>query len=163
MSMNLSSHAKADKIKWIAIAAAVVLLAAGLIALFVKISGNETTRQIGYTEYAVGRLSDTDGKTLVKDDDSGIYMKDYVETDGLQVELAKDAKITYQINFYDENYKLLASGGVKDMTANLAASDIPANAKYARIEIIPTADKDGKVGTFEVKDYAKMLIVTVKK
>ncbi len=157
---ELRKHAKSDKIKWIAVAVAIVLLAAALIAVIVKISDKDTTKQIGYTAYKVGRLSDTDGKTLVKDDESGIYMKDYVEVDGLMVELAKDAKITYQINFYDESYKFIS---VKDMTANLAASDIPATAKYARIEIIPTADKDGKVGLLEVKEYAEMLIVKVKK
>ena len=44
-----------------------------------------------------------------------------------------------------------------------SADEIPSNAKFCRIEIMPTADDDGEVSALEVSKYAKMLLVRVNK
>lgn len=135
-------------------------LIASVIALSVRIGKVETTRTIGSSEYKIGVLDDTSGKEPEEQENVGIFMKDYVLVDGLKCELAEDAKVEYSINFYDEDYKFIS---VVDYEGDFDGSEIPDGAKYARIEIRPTADKDGKVTLLEKTDYAKMLTVTVSK
>lgn len=160
---ELSRHTKSDKIKWWIVTVVIILVTAALIAVCVKVFGDDTVKTLNSTHYEIGRLSDDDGKTLIEGDETGIYTKDFLTVNGLKVKLVENAEIAYQINFYDENYNLLETDGVKDMTTSLTDADIPATAKYCRIEIVPTADKDGKVGIFEIKKYSDMLVVTVEK
>ena len=115
-------------------------------------------------------MDDEDGKTLLKDgnknDNTGIYTRDYISYDGFAVELDEDAKVKYQVNFYDEDYQFL--GVTSYVTADYSSDVIPVaidedDVKYVRVEVLPTADKDGKVSLFEVNTYANMLKLTYNK
>ena len=146
------------------VAGIATLLAVGLtvsvISLSARIGNIEKTRTIGVSEYKIGFLDDVTGKEPDEQESIGLYMKDFVLVDGLTCELAEDSKIEYTINFYDEDYQFISA---LDLAEDFDGLNVPVNAKYGKIEIRPTADKDGKVTVFEKSDYAKMLTVTVSK
>ena len=154
---------KSSLILTIILAFVVVLGAIGFVSLFKRVDKLEPTKTVSVSQYARGLLSDTTGR-LPKDstdiDYSGIHMKSYINADGLICEIAKDAKIKYEINFYDEDYQFIS---VSKMTTDYDGESNPEGAKFAMIEIIPTADPDGEVSTFEVVGYAKLLTVTYNK
>lgn len=108
--------------------------------------------------YEVGGLNETTGK--YEKTEETIYTKDKFACYGLKSTLDFDAEIKYQIFYYDilDNYlsctKVL-TGGFSD--------DAPLNGAYARIEITPTNDEDGKVSFTEKIKYANMLTVKVNK
>lgn len=130
----------------------------GLIAsLFVKLDRQTSTTTIGSESYSIGTL-DESGKFV--EGDTAIYMRKAITTDGLKVELADNAEITYQIFFYDEKDQFISA---TDALSEDFTGAIPENAKSAKIMITPTADADGKVTFFEISGYANQLTVTVKK
>ena len=135
-------------------------LLATVVAFNARIERVETERTVNAYEYRIGVLDDTSGKEPDEQESIGIFTKDYLLVEGLKCELAEDSKVEYSINFYTEDYKFIS---VVDYEGDFDGSEIPEGAKYAKIEIRPTADKDGKVTLLEKSDYAKMLTVTVSK
>ena len=161
---------KTNKFKWGLSIALIAILFIAVIGLIVRMNRTETTKTVGNLAYSIGRLDDEDGKTLLKDgnknDNTGIYTRDYISYDGFTVELDEDAKVKYQVNFYDEDYQFL--GVTSYVTADYSSDVIPVAidedaVKYVRVEVLPTADKDGKVSLFEVNTYANMLKLTYNK
>ena len=135
-----------------------IILAFGLIAtLFVKLDRQTTTTTIGGEAYSIGTLDDTGEPT---ETNTAIYMRKSITTDGLKCELAEDAKIKYELFFYDVEGKFLESTG--DLTADWAG-EVPEGAESVKVMITPTADEDGKVSLVEVLGYANQLTVTVNK
>ena len=136
---------------------AVVLVAGLFTTLFVKLDRQTTTTRIGGEAYSIGTLDETG---MYAEGDTAIYMRKSITTDGLKCELAEDAKIKYELFFYDKDGKFLESTG--DLTADWAG-DIPVGAESVKVMITPTADEDGKVSIVEVLGYASQLTVTVNK
>lgn len=135
-----------------------IILAFGLIAtLFVKLDRQTTTTTIGGEAYSIGTLDETGEPT---ETNTSIYMRKAVTTDGLKCELDADAKIKYELFFYDADGKFLESTG--DLTADWAG-EVPEGAESVKVMITPTADEDGKVSIVEVLGYASQLTVTVNK
>ena len=140
---------------WVVLA---IILAFGLIAtLFVKLDRQTTTTTIGGEAYSIGTLDDTGEPT---ETNTAIYMRKSITTDGLKCELAEDAKIKYELFFYDKDGEFVSSTG--DLTADWAG-EIPVGAESVKVMITPTADEDGKVSIVEVLGYASQLTVTVNK
>ena len=136
----------------------------GIINLFKRVDTLETTNKVSWTQYARGLLDDDTGK-LPRDseeiDYSGIHLKNYINADGLKCELEKDATIKYQINYFNEDYEFISVS--ERLSTDYDGTDNPANAKFALIEIMPTADADGVVSSLEIMGYAKQLTVTYNK
>lgn len=135
-----------------------IILAFGLIAtLFVKLDRQTTTTTIGGESYSIGTLDETGEPT---ETNTSIYMRKAVTTDGLKCELDADAKIKYELFFYDKDGEFVSSTG--DLTVDWAG-EIPVGAESVKVMITPTADEDGKVSIVEVLGYADQLTVTVNK
>lgn len=147
----------------IAVALSVALTVFGFISLFKKVDNLEPTKTVSSSAYARGLLDDSTGK-LPKDsediDYSGIHMKEFITVDGLKCEIAEDGDIKYEINFFDEDHQFIS---VSKRTTDYDGTENPEGAKFALIEIIPTADADGIVNSSEVRNYAKQLTVTYNK
>ena len=136
---------------------AVVLVAGLFTTLFVKLDRQTTTTRIGCEAYSIGTLDDTGEPT---ETNTAIYMRKSITTDGLKCELAEDAKIKYELFFYDKDGEFVSSTG--DLTADWAG-EIPVGAESVKVMITPTEDEDGKVSIVEVLGYADQLTVTVNK
>ena len=135
-----------------------IILAFGLIAtLFVKLDRQTTTTTIGGEAYSIGTLDDTG---MYAEVDTAIYMRKAITTDGLKCELAEDAKIKYELFFYNKDEEFISSTG--DLTADWTGS-VPAGAESVKVMITPTEDEDGKVSLVEVLGYANQLTITVNK
>lgn len=107
--------------------------------------------------FEVGGLGE-DGK-YVKDELS-LYTKDDFACEGLQATLDFDSDISYQFFFYDDLHEFISSSDV--MTSGTKA-DIPSYAAYARVEITPLNDEDGKISLKERVTYPSQLNLKVSK
>ena len=132
-------------------------MAATIIGLAVTVS-RSTAQKLGGEAYEIGLLT-AEGKE--EKGDTAIRTRNGVAVDGLKCELEKDAKIKYQLFFYDKDGKFISASG--ELTASYDGSGIPENAKTVKIMITPTADEDGKVSLLEVLGYADLLTVTTNK
>lgn len=148
---------KQDKVRWIVTGVMLLALLACVVSLFVMLDRQTSTTVIGSESYRIGTVDET-GK--VADGDASIYLKTPVTVDDLKIELAKDAKVTYKLYFYDADGKFVSAS--TEQTTNWHGT-VPATAETMRIVITPTADEDGKVTLLEVFDYADQVTVTVKK
>lgn len=154
----------------VALVAIFILGIFGFVSLAKRVDNLEPTKTVRSSAYARGLLDDETGKLPSEDIDySGIHMKEFISVDGLKCELSEDAKIKYQINFFDEDYafigvtaRLISDYDAAEDEELLSGGDY-AGAKFALIEIIPTADADGVVTSTEVSKYAKQLTVTYNK
>lgn len=132
----------------------VIALVGAVIGLGIKLDRQTTTNRIGGEAYSIGAI---DEKGEVKNSELSIYTRDGVSVKGLKCELAKDAKIKYQIFYYDKDGKFVSSSA--ELTADFNGTGIPATAETAKIVITPTDDKDGKVTITEILGYAGQLTV----
>ena len=132
----------------------VIALVGAVVGLGIKLDRQTTTNRIGGEAYSIGAI---DEKGEVKNSELSIYTRDGVTVKGLKCELAKDAKIKYQIFYYDKDGKFVSSSA--ELTADFNGTGIPATAETAKIVITPTEDKDGKVSITEVLGYAEQLTV----
>lgn len=155
---TLNKHVKSDKVKWVITLLVGLLLIGAIIGLFIKLDRQTSTTTIGGEAYSIGLIDDTGAN---ESGDTAIYLREAITTDGLTCKLAKDAKISYQLFYYDKDGKFLSASDV--MTADFDSSDIPEGAESVRIMITPTDDEDGKVTFTEVLGYANQLIVTVNR
>lgn len=160
---KLRRFVKSDKAKWLAVALAGVTLTAAVVGLSVKVSKQETTKELGASAYSIGLLDDETGKAFEEADKSGLATTKYYDVEGLKVEVAKNATVKYQVNYYDEDKKFLA---VQTLTEDFDSANMPSEAstaEYVKIEIIPTDDDDGEVSLLEKSGYVKQVSVTVAK
>ena len=157
---SFKKHVLSDKVKWILTLIAIIMLTVALVFAFVRISKNETRKEIGSSAftYSIGLL-DEEGK--YEQGTKAIYLKDYYTVDGLTIEITEDATITYSIYFYDADKVFIADSAIEDLSLNYDGSQTPATAEYFRIMITPT--NDAEVSFFEINDYAGMLSVSINK
>lgn len=156
---DIIQHVKADKVKWVIVTIAIILLTVAVIGIVVGI-----TRDFGKDiNFKVGTLNATG---QYAESNSSIYMKDSVSCKNLTVEKDFEAQITYRIVFYDGNEKFL--GSTEELSGNFSTNNNEeftgegkfATAKYFRIVITPTADEE-IVGS-EVLTYAGQLTIKHK-
>lgn len=146
------------KISTIVLSIAVVLISVVLIGMIVKMTRSETTKTVGgFYNYEIGLIDDTTGEEL--SGTSAIRTKDYVTTDGLTVEVKKDANVSYVIYFYDTDKEFLSK--TETLTADYDGTAIPEGAEYAKIVITP--NNDAEVSWNEINGYQSKLTVTVNK
>ena len=157
MANELQRHKTLDRVKWFVTLIVGLALIACVIALFVKLDRQTTTTTIGGEAYSIGTIDET-GEYA--EGDAAIYLRNGITTDGLKCEIAEDAKIKYELFFYDKDGEFVSSTG--DLTADWAG-EIPVGAESVKVMITPTADEDGKVSIVEVLGYASQLTVTVNK
>lgn len=126
---------------------------------FAKASRLESTKEIGNGAFQVAAVAE-DGK-IDKESEEHIT-SDLISAAGMKVELSEDAKISYEIHWYNEDKVWQSSTGTQTGDFD---GDIPEGVKYARIEITPVdgADDDGKISWFEMQDFLGQLTVTVNK
>lgn len=135
----------------------ILALLASVVTLFVMLDRQTSTTVIGGEAYSIGTLNDS-GEAV--EGDASIYLRKAVTVDGLKVEIAKDANVTYKLYFFDQNGKFVSA--TSEQTANFDGV-IPENAASVRVLITPIEDEDGKVSLIEVLGYAKQVTVTVNK
>ena len=150
---------------WVCIAVAAFLIISAFVAISVKLEKLETFEEVPTSAYSRGVLDDATGKVDSEDEDTlGIYTSQFFTVDGIKCVIADDAEISYSINWYDEDKHFISvSTLTDDFNAVTDADTIPEDAEFFKIEIHPNDDSDGKIGTFEVSKYAKMLTVTYDK
>lgn len=158
MSSELQRHKVADTVKWVVIFLIAIALVGAVVALFVKLDRQTTTTTLGGEAYEIGLLS-AEGKE--EQGDTAIRTRQGVTVKGLKCELEKDAKIKYQLFFYDKDGKFISAS--EELTADYDGTGIPGNAESVKIVITPTADEDGKVSLIEILGYAVQLTVTVNR
>ena len=155
---ELRKHKTADAVKWVVVFLLVIGLIGAVITLFVMLDRQTTVTEIGAEAYTIAALDDSGEQT---DGDTSIVTRNAVTTDGLKVEIADDATVTYALYFYDADGEFVSK--TADLSADFDGSAIPENAETAKIVITPTADEDGKVDLSEVLGYAGQVTITVNK
>lgn len=155
---SLKKHKTADAVKWVIVFILLLGVIAAVVTLFFQVDRQTTVKRIGAEAYSVGVLDDSGEET---DDDTSIVTRNAVTTDGLKVEIADDATVTYALYFYDADGEFVSK--TADLSADFDGSAIPENAETAKIVITPTADEDGKVDLTEVLGYAGQVTVTVNR
>ena len=155
---ELRKHKTADAVKWVVVFLLVIGLIGAVVTLFVMHDRQTTVTQIGAEAYTIAALDDSGEQT---DGDTSIVTRNAVTTDGLKVEIADDATVTYALYFYDADGEFVSK--TADLSADFDGSAIPENAETAKIVITPTADEDGKVDLSEVLGYAGQVTITVNK
>ena len=149
---------KSNKLRWIVTFFMILVLTAGFVAITVMFVKKDKVKTLTFTNYEIGEIADT-GKA-VEDSSGAVRTKEFINADGLKIELGKDATVTYAVFFYDEE-KVLVS--VVDNLSTNYYGVVPKEAKYAKVEITPTADEDGKVSAAELKYYTAQLTVSYNK
>lgn len=153
----LSRHKAADTVKWVIIFLIAIGLIGAVITLFVMVDRNTTITEIGAEQYMIGGLDD---EGAAAEGDTSIVTRGMFTTDGLKVELADEATVTYELYFYDGEDSFISSTGALSADFN---GEVPENAKSAKCVITPTADEDGKVDLLEVLGYAGQVTITVNR
>lgn len=152
---ELRRHKAADTIKWIVVFVLLLATIGAVISLFFMLDRQTTTTEIGPEQYMIGGLDD---EGAAADVDTSIVTRNAFTVNGLDVEVADEATVTYELFFYDGEGKFISSTG--EQTADFGGS-VPEAAETAKIVITPTADEDGKVSLTEVIGYASMVTVTI--
>lgn len=155
---ELRKHKTADAVKWVVVFLLVIGLIGAVVTLYVMLDRQTTVTEIGAEAYTIATLDESGEQT---DGDTSIVTRNAVTTDGLKVEIADDATVTYALYFYDADGEFVSK--TADLSADFDGSAIPENAETAKIVITPTADEDGKVDLTEVLGYAGQVTVTVNK
>ena len=144
-------------VKWVIVFLLIIGLVATTVTLFVKLDRQTTVTEIGAEQYIIGTLGDSGEKT---DGDTSIVTRNAVTTDGLKVEIADDATVTYTLYFYGAKDEFISK--TESLSKDFDGT-IPENAETAKIVITPTDDEDGKVDLTEILGYAGQVTVTVNR
>ena len=110
-----------------------------------------------HPSYEIGGLTEY-GKYV--EDECKLYTKNKFACDGLKATLDFDNDISYKIFYYDILDNFIES---TDSLMNGYSTQAPINGAYARIEITPLNDEDGKISFMEKLDYASQLNLSVSK
>ena len=87
-----------------------------------------------------------------------IRMKNLEKVDGMEIDIAKDAEVTYEVFYYDADEAFLSKSG--SLSASLKNPTVE-NAEYFKI-VIYTAE-EAEVNVFGIVGLASQLTVTVQK
>ena len=153
---TLKKHAAADTIKWVIIFLLMIGVIGAIVTLFVILDRNTTVTEIGAEQYIIGGLDD---EGAAAEGDTSIVTRGTFTTDGLKIELADEATVTYELYFYDGEDNFISSTGA--LSTDFLGLTVPLSAETAKIVITPTEDEDGKVSLTEVIGYADQVTVTM--
>lgn len=128
---------------------------AGVIGLAVKLDRQTTTTTLGGEAYSIGMIDETGA---YKESTASIYTRKGISVEGLKCELQDEAKIKYQLFYYDKDGKFVSASSVFE--SDFDGSSVPEKAELVKIVITPTADEDSKVSFTEIYGYAGQLTVT---
>ncbi len=137
-----------------------VVLIGVVIALCVKVEKNTTSKSLVLTDYSIGTIL-PNGKIDTEKNEH--LVSNYVTVDGLKVDIKNNPDVSYQVFFYDGSYTLLSSNGSTNILTEDYTYTNVTGAKYARIQITPIGDQNGKISFYEVPSYANQLTVTFNK
>lgn len=152
--MSRNGTACSGKFKWVITYLLIAVLMVGFVGMTFMFIRKDKTKELTIASYEVGDIADT-GKAIA-DSDGAIRTKEFINSDGLKVEIGKDATVTYSVYFYDKDKVLIS---VTDKLSTNYYGVIPKDAKYAKVKITPTADEDGKISETEIRYYAAQLTV----
>lgn len=124
---------KKGRFKDFCIFGAITLLAVGFIGLAVNAFQNEPTRTLNSTHYAVGTIDGTTGEN--QDSNLSFRMKDMQTTDGLVIDVKENAKVTYNIYFYNADKEFVEVQ--QDLAVDISENDVASDYEYFRITITP--------------------------
>lgn len=155
---SLQKHKTADAVKWVIVFVLLLGVIASVVTLFIQVDRNTTVTQIGAEAYKIAALDDSGEET---ESDKSIVTRDAFTTDGLKIELADDAAVSYELYFYDADGEFVSKTGA--LTADYDGSTVPETAATVKVVITPTEDEDGKVTLTEVFGYASALTITVNR
>lgn len=110
-----------------------------------------------HPSYEIGGLTEY-GKYV--EDECKLYTKDKFACDGLKATLDFDNNISYRIFYYDILDNFIEA---TDILTDGYSDNAPLNGAYARVEITPLDDEDGKISWMEKHDYASKLNLSVSK
>lgn len=158
MANSLQRHKTADAVKWFVTFVILLGVIASVVTLFIQVDRNTTVTQIGAEAYKIAALDDSGEET---ESDKSIVTRDAFTTDGLKIELADDAAVSYELYFYDADGEFVSKTGA--LTADYDGSTVPETAATVKVVITPTEDEDGKVTLTEVFGYASALTITVNR
>ena len=158
MANSLQRHKTADAVKWFVTFVLLLGVIASVMTLFIQVDRNTTVTQIGAEAYKIAALDDSGEET---ESDKSIVTRDAFTTDGLKIELADDAAVSYELYFYDADGEFVSKTGA--LTADYDGSTVPETAATVKVVITPTEDEDGKVTLTEVFGYASALTITVNR
>ena len=158
MANSLQRHKTADAVKWVVTFVLLLGVIASVVTLFIQVDRNTTVTQIGAEAYKIAALDDSGEET---ESDKSIVTRDAFTTDGLKIELADDAAVSYELYFYDADGEFVSKTGA--LTADYDGSTVPETAATVKVVITPTEDEDGKVTLTEVFGYASALTITVNR
>lgn len=158
MANSLQRHKTADAVKWFIVFVLLLGVIASVVTLFIQVDRNTTVTQIGAEAYKIAALDDSGEET---ESDKSIVTRDAFTTDGLKIELADDAAVSYELYFYDADGEFVSKTGA--LTADYDGSTVPETAATVKVVITPTEDEDGKVTLTEVFGYASALTITVNR
>lgn len=149
---------KAKKITAIVASILGVVLTGGIIIALTN-NDKDTKNAGGTFAYEIGTL-DANGEET-RDDTSGIRSKNFKSSKGLTVDLEKNATVTYEIFFYDEDKNFLTS---LEQSDDYEESELPSEAETAAyFKIVITPKADAEVSSTEISKYAKQLEVSIDK
>lgn len=152
---TLNKHVKSDKVKWALTAIVLILLIGAVVGLSVILNRNIRTKTLLSVDYEIGAISATGEAEESK---VAIRMKNLEKVDGMEIELAKDAEVTYEVFYYDADEAFLSKSG--SLSASLKNPTVE-NAEYFKI-VIYTAE-EAEVNVFGIVGLASQLTVTVQK
>ena len=155
--IGLKRHKISDTIKWVIIFLLMTGVIGAVITLFVMLDRQTTVTEIGPEAYTIATLDENGVQT---EGDTSIVTRDMFAANGLKVELEDEASITYQLFFYDGEGNFISATG--DLSADFDG-EIPETAAYAKCEVTPMADEDGKVDLTEVLGYVGQVTITVNR
>lgn len=144
-------------VKWVIVFLLIIGLVATTVTLFVKLDRQTTVTEIGAEAYTIATLDDSGKQT---DGDTSIVTRNAFTTDGLKVEIADGATVTYTLYFYGAKDEFISK--TESLSKDFDGT-IPENAETAKIVITPTDDEDGKVDLTEILGYAGQVTVTVNR
>ena len=143
---------------------AIVGVASGINTLVEK---NDTELKTIHPTFSVGGLNEADGKYELSD--KTLYTKDAFECQGLQIKLAFDNYIDYQVFFYEDDGDFISASSVISGNQEI---NVPLFATHARLELTPNWDemgedyakeKDQVIKWYEVTKYTPQIEVKVNK
>ena len=158
---DIKKHIKKDRVKWVIVFSAIVLIIIAIAALFVGFCKTQPVRTITSADYSICAIDETTGEVV--ESDKSITMKDVKNIDGLKIVLKEDSNVKYKVAFFDESKTFISVSD--EMNVSFDNSAIPETAKYFKITITPNQvdGEDVIIDLSNVSTYANQLTVSFNK
>lgn len=142
---------KSNKGLAVVITLLVALIAIAVVSLGVRLGTSQTYTALSSEDYVVGTLN-ADGE-FAKDGGT-IVTEDFIEIDGLKVDLDENSKLSYKLHFFNEDKEFISSTNAWGVDYN---GTIPEDAEYFKVSIHPVEDDD--ISQFDILNYTSKISV----